>query len=79
MANGKERTIFEKGNIHGDKVFTGRRVKAFIASLMQRVTNKNTCLSPRSQLRWVRAMVMNIGCAPEYPKRKIRDEAGRGI
>ena len=47
----KKRTIFEKGNIHGDKVLTRRRVKAFIASLMQRITDKNTCLSPRSKLR----------------------------
>ena len=57
--------IFKKGNIHGDKVLTRRRMKAFIVLLMLRVTNENTCLSLRSKLRWVRAMVMNIGSAPK--------------
>ena len=54
-------------------------MKAFIASLMQMVTNKNTCLGSRGKLRWVKTMVMNIGGAPEYSKRNIRNEASRGI
>ena len=71
--------LFEKGNIHGDKVLMRRWLKVFIASFMQKVANKDTYLSLRRKLRWVRAMVMNIGCAPEYLKRNIKDEAGRGI
>ena len=43
------------------------------------VTNKNTCLSSRDKLIWGRAIVMNIGCAPEYPKRNIKNEAARGV
>ena len=71
--------ILKKDNIHGDKALTRRQMEVFIASLMQRVTNKNICLSSMGKLGWVRAMVMNIGCASEYLKRNIRNEAGTRI
>ena len=49
------------GDIHGDKVFSGRRIETFIALLMRRIPNKHTCLSLMGEFDLVRAMAMNIG------------------
>ena len=78
MANDKERTIFEKGNIHGDSIYG--KMDECIYSLVDVEGNQYKHMpKSESKLRRVRAMVMNIGCALENPNRNIKDEAGRGI
>ena len=71
--------ILNKGDVHGNKVLTWRWVEAFITSLVQRIPNKHTNLSSRSEFSLVRAMVVDIGCTSKHPKGNIRDVTSGGI
>lgn len=51
MTKGEERLI------HGDKVFSRRRVEAFITSLVKGIPIKDTFQSTRGKLSLVRAMI----------------------
>ena len=65
MANWEERLILKKCYIHGDEVFSERRIEAFITSLVKGIPNKKTFMSTRSKLSLIRAMTMDKDSTPK--------------
>ena len=77
--NGKERFIFQEGNIHGDEVFSGSGMEAFITALVERIPNEDTFLGMRGKLSLVGTEAMDKCSTSKYTKRDNRYKANGGV
>ena len=73
--NGKERFIFQEGDIHRDEVFPGNGMEAFITTLVERIPNKDTFLGTKGKLSLVETKAMDKCSAPKYLERDIKYKA----